>query len=575
MKKTILHPSYRYSGSQNEDSQIRIVFDEEKNLLKNDDRNVVLSLSQQFFDEKNSCVNYKVFGKMRMIFRNLYSGTAYYPYIKDRLSLLPNQPTGYWDGYLPYNEFAFLRRDVYRETSTNTLITNLDNFTGFTLTTIGDNGHVPITTLDAPKMNWNLYLSYVYDKDTNFPMKYTLSGSSQPHISFVASDGIVFRVQDTGFYYMLTSPVKHGMNEGEYIVISGTPYFINSVGNEIHNSERYTLYITKVQVSGVTFGSLVTGKRCTDIKNVTGTTSQYYVHKHKTLTSIDDYTIDNVGFESPIFEDERKIIFENASGDNDIVVDRNRTESIIYDFNKPFILSGITNNLGYTPNEIYLTTIFRNGDGYFYYPPKIGYSFNFHDNWVDLHFNGDTVIETGITGTIFTKSTYTFTSGNTIPLGTSLIGDFVEYVPGEMIERTISETYHKMIANPTIFNHGQTNGLVYSGATSNNPIGLYYQTHYKIKLRELSPYIETSNTNNILNLPENAKYFPEEKLWKWHDIYDLGYVDEQGNGVDFSYMNDTLYVHKDINFYIRNEKSFINKKDGITKFKNISSNKCK
>ena len=60
-------------------------------------------------------------------------------------------------------------------------------------------------------------------------------------------------------------------------------------------------------MSGVTF---VLGKRCLDIKNISGTTSQYYVHKHKTLTTIDDYILDKVGFENSIWEDERKILFE-------------------------------------------------------------------------------------------------------------------------------------------------------------------------------------------------------------------------------------------------------------------------
>ena len=85
-------------------------------------------------------------------------------------------------------------------------------------------------------------------------------------------------------------------------------------------------------------------------------------------------------------------------------------------------------------------------------------------------------------------------SGNTIPIGTSLYGDFIEYIPNELKERVISETFHKITINPTIFDHGQTDSLTYSGATEDNPIGLYYQTHYPIKLRELSSYVETSNT---------------------------------------------------------------------------------
>lgn len=575
MNKKILLPKLRFDGASNDDTQIRVNFEEQQNNLKNDDRDVILNLSQQFYDEKNSCNKYKIFGKMRMIFRNLNIGTTGYDYLKDRLSYTYNH-SNQWEGYLPYDEFAFLRQDVYREINTGITTSDLHLFTGFTLTTGGVSGHQQITTLEAPKHNWNMYLSYVYSGDTNFPMKYTLSGNSLPHLSFVSGDGIIFRVEENNSYIILTSPVKHGMNVGEYIIISGTPYFINSVGNEIFNSEFYTIYISKSQISSdVIFGTLLTGKRCTNIHDSGNTTSQYYVHQHKTLTSIDDCLISHLGFESPIFEEERKIIFETYSGINDVIVDRNRMESIFYDFKDPFILTGLTNNLGYTPNEIYLTTIFRNGDGFFLYPPKIGYSFNFHDSWIDLHFNGNTVNETSLSGTSFTRTdttdTYTFTSGDTLPKNSTLYGSFIEYIPNEMKERVISQTFHKIIENPLIFDHKQTSGTTYSGATLDNPAGLYYQAHYEIKLRELSPYVETSNTNNILNLPDNVKYFPTDGLWKWRDVYDLGYIDDLGNGIDFSYMNDILYVHKDLNFYLRNEKSYTNKKDGVKSFKNMSS----
>ena len=102
-------------------------------------------------------------------------------------------------------------------------------------------------------------------------------------------------------------------------------------------------------------------------------------------------------------------------------------------------------------------------------------------------------------------------------------------------------------------------------------VGLYYQPHYRFKLRELSPYTETSPTDQIENLPENARFFPNEKVWRWRDLYDDGYIDVDGNGVDYPYMNDTHHIHKDINFYLRNEEIFTNKKDGIIDFDNAKS----
>jgi hypothetical protein len=406
-------------------------------------------------------------------------------------------------------------------------------------------------------------------------MTYSLSGSTSSQCNngfnycFTASDGIPFRVTDNGKSYKLISPVPHGMSEGEYIVLSGGTVYISSVGDETYDSENYVinLYKSEFEVND-TLSGVVLGKRCLDINNISDTTSTYYVHKHKTLTDINDYVLDNVGFESPIFEDEKKILFENSAGVNDFIVERNRMESVLFDFKEPLILSGLTNNLGYTPTEVFLTTIFRNGNGFFNYPPKNGYKFNFHNEWMDAHFDGNSNLETNITKDTFTISGITFNSGNVIPIGTILTGAFVEYNKKELKERIISESFHK-ISNPTtIFDFGQTDNTVYSGSTETNPVGLYYQTHQRIKLRELSQYIETSKTNDVYNLPENTKYDANEKVWRWRDLYDHGYIDTDGYGTDFPYVNNIHYVKANLNFYLRNERYYTNKQNGINSFKN-------
>ena len=243
-KKQIILPNLRYQGSQPEDLQIRVDFEEKKSLLKNDDRDIILNLSEQYQTERNKCNQYKIYGKLRMIFRNLYSGTSDTEYMGNKLALVgygvPDDGTN-WSGYLPYNEFAFIRNDIYRETTVNEQLTTLDNFTGFTITTSGFNDYRPITAIESNKINWNLYISYVYSGITNFPMKYTLTGNTE--LSFNSGDGIPFRVSRGSTSYILTSPVPHGMSQGEFIIINDNPYYINSVGNEIYDSEKYIVNI--------------------------------------------------------------------------------------------------------------------------------------------------------------------------------------------------------------------------------------------------------------------------------------------------------------------------------------------
>jgi hypothetical protein len=143
-------------------------------------------------------------------------------------------------------------------------------------------------------------------------MKYTLSGNTV--YSFVSGDGIPFRIEDNGRTYKLTSPVEHGISSGEYITLldsggtfnntvsaSGRTFSVVSVGDSIYRSEKFVLDISKSELpSGVTLSTVVFGKRCIDKNNLTGTTSNYYVHKHKTLTEKSDYILDKIGFESSI-----------------------------------------------------------------------------------------------------------------------------------------------------------------------------------------------------------------------------------------------------------------------------------
>lgn len=584
IKKQIILPTKKYFKAPEESIAIRVDLSKNENLLRENDKNIELDISKLFDKERNESKNYKIYGKIKMIFRNMYTGTTNYTYLKDNLYLNTDDGSDpFYYGSLPYNEFAFLRDDVLTEINTPATGSSIVNFSQNIILTSGNTKHTTITTMMAPYQNWNVYLSYVYSGDTSYPMKYTLSGNTVHN--FVASDGIPFRVEDYGGYIKLTSPVEHGISVGEYITLyggsligslSGRTFYVDSVGDEFYRSEKFVINLFKNQfISGTTFPTVIFGKRCLDINDITGTTSQYYVHKHKVVTTVDDYILDKVGFESPIWEDEKKLMFENFSQENDVLIIANRMESVLYDFKKTFTLSGITNNLGYTPTEVYTTILFRNGNGFFEYPPKVGYKFHFHDTWIDQHFSGTTTNENTLSSVTFTGNTnqvgytgFVFKSGSTVSTGTTLTGAFVEYNPIEIKERIISECFHK-IHNPTsIFDYGQTTeSTSFSGSTANNPFGLYYQPHYRVKLRQLSPYIETFDDKDILNLPENAKYDEKIGKWIWRDLYDHGYVDPDGYGTNFPFVNNTHYVNNNINFYLRNEKNYNNKEDGLLTFK--------
>jgi hypothetical protein len=580
-KKTIILPGLEYYKAPSVDLTTRVALETNEELLREGDRSIILDLEQQFSDERNEIKNYKIYGKIRMIFRNMYSGNTSYANLAEYLYLSGDGSSGDNTGYLPYDEFAFIRKDTYRQDINVPSVSGATYGTytpTFSLPTNPRNRHQNISNMNAPYHNWNLYLSYVYSSDSNFPMKYTLSGATKVEgtniKTFVSGDGIPCRVESKTGYYKLTSPVKHGINDNEFVLISGKTYSISSLGDDRYDSKNYVINLNKQQFSGsTTLPGLITIKRCVDDKNVSGTTSSYYVHKHKIITKEKDYILDKAGFESSIFEDEKKLLFENSAGVNDVLVERNRGESLIYDFREPFVLTGLTNNLGYTPSEVYISVVFRNGSGYFEYPPKVGYKFNLHNDWIDNHFSGSTSLETTLPSTGITGNTGItgFTAGLPLSVGTISTGAFVEYNDVDLKERIISESLHKIVNPLTIFDHDQDQTVVeFSGATANNKMGLLYQPHYRVKLRQLSDYVETSNTNNILDLPDNAKYFPDEGLWKWRDVFDHGYIDENGNGTDYPFINGQHYVKTDINFYFLNEREYNNKSNGFKGFGNIN-----
>ena len=97
------------------------------------ERDIILDIDEQYYKERNESINYKIYGKLKMVFRNLYSGSTPYSYLKQRLYLTGDgsniTDSTVFDGYLPYDEFAFLRRDVYREVNLPVTGNTLGTFT--------------------------------------------------------------------------------------------------------------------------------------------------------------------------------------------------------------------------------------------------------------------------------------------------------------------------------------------------------------------------------------------------------------------------------------------------------------
>ena len=86
-KKTIILPELRYHKSPAVDLSTRIGLESSEELLREGDRSIVLDLEEHFSYERAQSKKYKIYGKLKMIFRNMYSGTTPYGNLAEYLYL--------------------------------------------------------------------------------------------------------------------------------------------------------------------------------------------------------------------------------------------------------------------------------------------------------------------------------------------------------------------------------------------------------------------------------------------------------------------------------------------------------
>ena len=130
-------------------------------------------------------------------------------------------------------------------------------------------------------------------------------------------------------------------------------------------------------------------------------------------------------------------------------------------------------------------------------------------------------------------------------------GGYYEWNKYQLVERKISDNYHKFTFNVNQF---KVLGMKPGPTFNKNAKGYYYQPHHPITLRNYSNYIETSESPEVLNAPY-LFYTTSNKLYQWRDIYSYGYFDERGVGVDYPFFNGCHYPYKNIVFRLIPEGS--------------------
>jgi hypothetical protein len=585
---TVVLGSLRYKSAIDTDISLIPPFEQKQKELLEANRNSAISLNQIFDNERQQSTNFRFTFNVKFLYENdligiiqLEDNGGYGPFLNNLYYVNNTYQSVWYSGYPQSVEFDLIRNDV-------------------------NNEHINFVTKSASTYNWNYFLSYGYKNDQTTTLQYVDSTNT---ITWTAGDGIpVFisrsEINGTNVIQFRTF-VNHNLTAGEFVMLNGLQnqnefvfngtnvYEVYSLGNGDFASDEKIFNVIDVGYSLSLFNTQTAlFKRVLDPNNLTETTSKYYVRKNKILTNLDDLTLTYNGYQNNSFKDIKKYEFSALTPDNRnriSIRNTNRTYNIINanDLN----ISGLTDNNGKPVSEIFLTFIHKGYMGWFNYPNialppqtqitpsalKKGWYFNITNTIINSWWeNTNTLSDTNIPTEWYSDSTNThyFFHNRTLNTGDIIDGDFCEYNDFEQKEYIISEHYHKIKYNPNLFDVSLNNPI-----DQNNLPGYYYQTHFPCKIRAFSPYIETGTNNSstffgstvnysgytVVDIPPYSFYSNFMQEWRWRDVYTYGYIDSDGIGVDFPFLNKTHYPYNSIFFrLIPDQANYLGYSDVIT-----------
>ena len=562
----IILSTQRYKGAPRTDQSLNIPFVQTNKELVEFDRSVDLNLVTVFDEERQLSTTFRPVTKFTLLFENALSGSTNYVPFRDNLyytNALNNATSYYyqgnvpssqppttdqsilWDGLPQYPEFDFIRTDY--------------DVLGYTL---GSGRHIDFFKVSASTYNWSHYLSYAYSNDYNKQL-YTIEPNTQLSWSWVASDGIPFNIK-VGSDLSLREiqfkcPMRHGLQVGEFVQLSinynGNSFFqVTSLGDPGSGSDEFIFNIRNVGYTGSTFLTNTQGtfKRVLNVANSADTISEYYIRRHRILTTSDCSVLTNAGFEQNVYFDKKKCEIKPLTPNNTQRTSvKEGSRSYNLSFNCDVDLNGVRDNQNRPVNSLFFTTIWR---GYFGWTQKLrqGWYFNtFLDNfqpqiWWDQN-NPDS-------NTPINQSQYTsllgqgpFFSNDLLTSGDTIDGDFCEWNNFEQFERVISIYQHKITYNNNWFT------LTATTLNTSNQFGYFYSPHSEIQIRAFSDYIEEGDSNLVVGIPDYAYYSTTNALFRWRDLYPYGFIDTDGIGVDYPFLNNAHYPFKNTIFRITPE----------------------
>lgn len=535
--------SLRYKTSPNVSMYVNVPMEQTQKELVEFDRSVDLSLQQVFLDEREQSNIFRPVTKFTFIFKNQYDGLTNYPPFRDNLYysnainnaiIASSNPSISWQGYPQYFEFDFIRND--------------NNNVGYTQP---PNNHLTFVNKSASTYNWTHYMSYAYDNVYDRQMVAT-DQETLASWSWVASDGLPFIIKvgndNNTRVISFRCVMPHGLLVGDSVYLTfdynGEYFFqVSSLGDVGFGSEEFIFNISNVGYTGTTFNQGVTGvfKRVINVANSGETMSTYYVRRNKILTNVEDSQLIKAGFEQNIFNSKVKsepaVLTPNNLSRTSV---KEGGQAYTLSFNDDIDITELIDNQKRPLSELFFTTIWKGTFGWTS-PLKQGYEFNLPlyngipSPWWDVaNTNSNTTIPTGTYNSQTIPPQGPFTYQQNLNKGDIVDGDYCEYNGYDQTERVISNLKHKFTFNNLFF-------TLDTIAPQNNQFGYYYRPHNPIVIRRFSDYIEEGSAVNVVGIPNYAFYSNLSNSFRWRDLYPYGYIDADGIGVDYPFMNGKQY----------------------------------
>lgn len=544
--------SLRYKSSSDTVLLVNVDLNQNEKELIEFDRNVDLSLQQVFTDERQLGGIFRPVTKYSIIFNNEYTGSTNYAPFKNNLyytnaiantistfpsgNLPPITPilTVNWDGHPQYFEFDFIRTD--------------NNVVGYT---IPPNNHINFVNKSASTYNWTHYMSYAFTNNPNKNM-YAIDHITNASWGWIASDGIPFIIiqgnDDFGPFISFRCPMKHGLKVNNFVELSlmynnSNIFQVVSLGDSGFGSDEYIFNIYNIGYIGTIFNNGVTGtfKRVINESNLNETKSKYYVRVHKILTNAEDAVLVKSGFEQNVYNTKTKfetaVLTPNGVSRSSI---KEGGQAYTLSFNVDIDVQPLRDNQNRPISELYFTTIWK---GYFGWTKKLkqGWTFNIPLNnlipnpwWEVSNVLSNTNIVTNTYNSLTIPIIGPFIYNENLKPGDLIDGDYCEWNDYEQTERVISRYNQKITFNQSHFS-------LNTDAPQSNQFGYFYTPHDPIVIRKYSTYIEEGDPLKVINIPDYAFYSNLSNSFRWRDLYPYGFVDNDGVGIEYPFINGKHY----------------------------------